>query len=132
MSPRSVAGRRGSKMSSRRNLLFLLCLCLPVSAMAQGRLPQRRSARVGPAQLKLLKQPTGELSGSIAINTVDSLTQKSILIPANPGTLHLELTWKGEYPLMISLTGPAGHNLPGRVGILAHDGTSPLRLEHHL
>jgi hypothetical protein len=100
--------------------------------MAQGRLPQRRSARLGPALLKLLKQPSGELSGSIVINTVDSTTGKSILIPANPGTLHLELTWKGEYPLMMSLTGPAGHNLPGRVGIVAHDGTSPLRLEHHL
>jgi hypothetical protein len=112
--------------------LGLLIILLPSLATAQGRRPQPHIPRIVPVRMQMLQQPSGELRGTVRVDTLQTYPTKIITVPAAAGTLVIELNWKGGVPVLMSITSPAGHNLSGRIALGTRDGISPLRFEYRL
>jgi tetratricopeptide (TPR) repeat protein len=115
-----------------KHLICCVIFSMSPFALPQSRPPRPHISRPAPNQLKMQLQPNGEATGSTSIETIGAYPATMIAIPVEAGTLRLELTWKGDNPLMMSVTAPAGHNLPGRIAIAFRTGPSPLRFEYRI
>lgn len=113
-------------------ILSVVCLSLSLCGFPQTSRPQPHLPRAVPVLMKMLKQSSGESVGSIKVEQIRMYRTTKFTIPVTAGTLSLGFTWSGETELLMSLTGPAGHGLPGRIALATRSGTSPLRVERYI
>jgi hypothetical protein len=105
-------------------------LIFVLTAAVQGQTPRRTPA---PPILKLAPNDAGELTAtarfSLSLSTPGP-QETEFVVKADSGLLHISCSWESPALLLISVTGAAGHGLPGRIGLVQpRMGQSPIDLE---
>jgi len=105
-------------------LLFVLGIAIAIQAQTALRTPP------APTLLKLSPNAAGELTATAPFSlSLSTPWSTEFTINADTGLLRILCTWESITPLLISVTGPAGHGLGGRIGLASHMGQSPITLE---
>jgi hypothetical protein len=104
-------------------------LIFALTVAVQGQTARRTSP---PPILKLAPNVAGELTAtarfSLSLSTPGP-QETEFVVKADTGLLHISCSWESPALLLISVTGAAGHGLPGRIGLANRMGQSPIDLE---
>ena len=83
------------------------------------------------SSLRLAPDAASELTAtgkfSVSLSTLASQTE--FVVKTGTGLLRISCTWESHAALDVSVTGAAGHGLPGRIALATQMGQSPITLE---
>lgn len=108
--------------------LSVCVLCLLVLTASQAQVVRRRTA----TPIKLSPTTSGHLGATTPFSLHLSAFAPSTEVAVVPqaGLLRITCAWdEADVPLEISITGAAGHGLPGRIGLTNQAGQSPVTIE---
>src|SRR5262249_32939345 len=107
------------RLTIASTILGLLCVC-------QAQMPLKRQT----PPLKFSTSTNGELALSSPFSVRMSGFQiTEVPIEAHAGTFRITCSWQQATQLQMSITGAAGHGLPGRIGLASKMGQSPLTVD---
>ncbi len=112
-------------------LLFVLGLAIAVQAQTVVRRGPSRPPPP-PTLLKFSPNAAGELTATAPFSLRLSppwSSKTEFTIKTDIAVLRILCTWESITPLLISVTGEAGHGLGGRIGLASHMGQSPISIE---
>ncbi len=87
-----------------------------------------------PSPVKLSRNAAGNLSATapFTLHPGPGFPTAEVAIEPETGKLRVTCAWDSDVQLLVSITGAAGHGLPGRVNLTTQMGASPQTLEIEL
>ncbi len=114
------------------SLAFTLIVFTAIPSIAQVTGRRGPAGPPPPTPIALEADANGSLSGSVRFQvnlSAAGFPQKEFVINAEAGPMRIVCSWEPDVPLEVSLSGAAGHGLPGRIAMLMRSGPSPMTFD---